>query len=208
MRAEDQERKDAHPTKSRTIRRLRWYPRSWRARYGDELVALSTTSTEDVSRPVFVGAFLLGGLRQRARQSGLTGESAPAAEESGPVRSSFSPPGLHSRSPAPASPSSPSTSTKRCLTHGCSSPSDLAFTVLQTVAGVASVLVVIGALLAAPCLRAISPSWRLGLSARTLPASSRLYGSPSPSQCPLLCGPTTSHRINAMAASTGTGYFS
>ncbi len=60
--------------------RLRWYPPSWRARYGDELVALLDEEYGGTV-PVKVRLSLVtGGLRQRARQSGLAGDTAPATD--------------------------------------------------------------------------------------------------------------------------------
>ncbi len=60
--------------------RLRWYPRSWRARYGDELTALLDDEYGSCM-PVRIRLSLVsGGLRQRARQSGLTGDAVSATE--------------------------------------------------------------------------------------------------------------------------------
>lgn len=59
---------------------LRWYPPPWRARYGEELVALMTDQSGDrrPSLPTRVGV-ALSGLRERARHSGLAGDTrAPA----------------------------------------------------------------------------------------------------------------------------------
>ncbi len=131
--------------------RLRWYPPSWRARYGKEFIAL----LDDAYRgrlPVLVRLGLVtGGLRQRARQSALTGDSAPptvslrvgalvvlAAWTAFVIAgASFAKFSEHFDQALPRSMSA----------HRLP---DLAFTVLQTAAGVASMLVVVGALLAVP----------------------------------------------------------
>ena len=73
--------KDGHEVTSRANDpRLRWYPRSWRARYGDELTAL-LDDEYGRSMPARIRLSLVsGGLRQRARQSGLAGDAVPAAD--------------------------------------------------------------------------------------------------------------------------------
>lgn len=144
--------KDGHEVTNRANDpRLRWYPRSWRARYGDELTAL----LEDEygrSAPTRVRVSLVsGGLRQRARQSGLTGDAVPAAD------------GVRTGAlvilgawvafvVAGASFAKFSEHFDQALPHslGAHHVPDLAFTVLQAMAGAASILVVAGALLAAP----------------------------------------------------------
>lgn len=153
MRAKGPGAKEAHGDQNEGTSdpRLRWYPRAWRARYGDELVALIDDEYGD-NLPVEVRLSLVtGGLRQRARQSGLIGDSAPAADG---VRAgalvvlaawtafiiagvSFAKFSEHFDEALPRN-------------TGAHRVPDLAFTVLQSVAGVASVLVVAGALLAGP----------------------------------------------------------
>jgi hypothetical protein len=56
-------------------RLLRWYPPSWRARYGDEFVAY-VDDTLDGTRPSagFVFSIALGAVRERGHESGLIGE--------------------------------------------------------------------------------------------------------------------------------------
>jgi hypothetical protein len=131
--------------------RLRWYPPSWRARYGDELIAL--LDDEFGSRlPARVRLGLVtGGLRQRASRSGLTGDSAPAADgvRAGALvvltawaafviaGASFAKFSEHFDEALPHS-------------SGAHTVPDLSFTLLQTVAGVAGILVVAGTLLAVP----------------------------------------------------------
>jgi hypothetical protein len=151
MRPTGASAKDAHINKGATDPRLRWYPRSWRARYGEELAAL-LNDEYDGHLPTLVHLGLVtGGLRQRARQSGLTGDSAPAAER---VRAGA----LLVLAAwvafviAGAGFAKFSEHFDEALPHSMASHrlADFAFTVLQTVAGVASILVVVGALLAVP----------------------------------------------------------
>ena len=142
---------DAHPNGGAKDSRIRWYPATWRARYGEELITLLDDEYEGHLPALVRGGLLTAGLRQRARQSGLTGDSAPAAQG---VRAgalvvlaawvAFAVAG--------ASFAKFSEHFDEALPHDMSSHrfTDLAFTVLQTAAGVASVLVVVGALLALP----------------------------------------------------------
>ncbi len=131
--------------------RLRWYPAAWRDRYGDELIAL-LDEEYGTSLPMSVRFGLLtGGLRQRARLSGLVGDSAPAVD------------GLRAGALlvlaawtafviAGASFAKFSEHFDQALPHDAAAHRvpDVAYTVLQTVAGVASALVLLGALLAVP----------------------------------------------------------
>ena len=131
--------------------RLRWYPRSWRDRYGDELSAL-LDDNYDRSTPARIHLSLVsGGLRQRARQSGLTGDAVPAADgvRAGALvvlaawtafviaGASFAKFSEHFDEALPRS-------------VGAHHVPDFAFTVLQAAAGVASILVFAGAVLAVP----------------------------------------------------------
>ena len=131
--------------------RLRWYPHSWRARYGDELAALLDEEFGG-KLPLKVRlSLLVGGLQQRATASGLTGDSAPASD------------GVRAGALvvlaawtvfviAGASFAKFSEHFDQALPHqaGAHGVPDLSFAVLQTVAAVASVLVIVGALLAVP----------------------------------------------------------
>ncbi len=131
--------------------RLRWYPQSWRARYGDELIALLDDEYgSHLPMPVRL-SLVTGGLRQRARRSGLTGDSVSAAD------------GIRAGALvvlaawtafviAGASFAKFSEHFDEALPHrtGAHRVPDLAFTVLQSAAGVAGVLVVAGAILAIP----------------------------------------------------------
>jgi hypothetical protein len=131
--------------------RLRWYPKAWRARYGDELIAL-LDDEYNCNLPVKVRLGLVtSGLEQRTRQSGLIGDSLPAVDR---VRAGA----LVILAAwtafviAGASFAKFSEHFDEALPHnaGAHQLPDLAFTVLQSVAGIASVLVLTGALLAAP----------------------------------------------------------
>ncbi len=153
MRAKGPGAKDSHvgTNEGTGDPRLRWYPQSWRARYADELVTLLDDEYGASLPPQVRISLVTGGLRQRARQSGLTGDSAPAPDA---VRAGalvvlvawtiFVIAG--------ASLAKFSEHFDEALPHdtGAHRVPDLAFTVLQTAAGVAGVLVIAGALLAVP----------------------------------------------------------
>ncbi len=131
--------------------RLRWYPRSWRSRYGDELTALLD---DEYGRRVPARirlSLVTGGLRQRSRYSGLTGGAVPPAD------------GVRAGAlvvlvawtafvVAGASFAKFSEHFDEVLPHnlGAHHLPDLAFAVLQAIAGAASILVTAGALLAVP----------------------------------------------------------
>jgi len=62
-------------------RLLRCYPPRWRVRYGDELAALVEEELADRPRSIMVRVDVVrGGFVTRLRESGLTGDSVPAAE--------------------------------------------------------------------------------------------------------------------------------
>ncbi len=64
-------------------RLLRWYPPSWRARYGHELEALIVESTGGGRVPLRMRFDIAwSGLRERLRASGLTGDGVPPDERS------------------------------------------------------------------------------------------------------------------------------
>ena len=130
---------------------LRWYPRAWRARYGEDLIALLDDEYGGHPPALVRLGLVTGGLRERARQAAITGDSAPPVDgvRAGALMvlaawSAFVVAG--------ASFAKFSEHFDEALPHtmGAHHIPDLAFTVLQTVAGVVSVLVVAGALLAAP----------------------------------------------------------
>jgi hypothetical protein len=131
--------------------RLRWYPQSWRSRYGDEFIVLLDDEYGSHPPALVRLSLVTGGLRQRARQSGLIGDSAPA------------PDGIRAGALvvltawtafviAGASFAKFSEHFDEALPHraGSHRVPDFAFTVLQSVAAVAGVLVVAGALLTVP----------------------------------------------------------
>ena len=63
-------------------RALRWYPESWRSRYGAEMLAL-LEDTYGPHQPIPLGARLdlvRAGLRERAREAGFGGSERPAEE--------------------------------------------------------------------------------------------------------------------------------
>jgi hypothetical protein len=152
-RSRGQSAKDAHfgADDRSSDPRLRWYPPSWRSRYGDEFLAL-LDDEYDGKLPALVRLSLIPrGLQQRARQSGLTGDSAPAGD------------GLRAGAlvvlaawtafvVAGASFSKFSEHFDESLPHGSAvhRVPDLAMTVIQIVAATTSVLVIAGALLAVP----------------------------------------------------------
>ncbi|MGD0808712.1 MAG: hypothetical protein ABSA91_03280 [Acidimicrobiales bacterium] len=131
--------------------RLRWYPPSWRARYGDELITLLDDEYGDRLPTRARLSLVTGGLRQRARQSGLAGDAAPAAERAraGALVVLVA---WCAFAIAGASFAKFSEHFDEALPHSANAHRvpDLAFTVLQTVGGLASLLVVAGGLLAMP----------------------------------------------------------
>ncbi len=144
--------KDGHEVTSRAgDPRLRWYPGSWRDRYGDELTTLLDDEYgRSVPARVRLG-LVSGGLRQRSRQAGLTGDAVPPADgvRAGALLVLVAWIGFVV---AGASFAKFSEHFDEALPHrlGAHHVPDLAFTVLQAMAGAASVLVVVGALLAVP----------------------------------------------------------
>ena len=131
--------------------RLRWYPPSWRARYGDELVALLDQEYGGTVPGKVRLSLVTGGLQQRARQSGLLGDTARATDSMRAgalvVLAAWAAFVI-----AGASFAKFSEHFDEALPHqsGAHRVPDLAFTLLQTVAGVASLMVVAGAVLALP----------------------------------------------------------
>ena len=60
---------------------LRWYPPTWRARYGDELVTLMADQTGGRRPPLSMQLGVIrAGLRERAQHAGLAGDTRPPAE--------------------------------------------------------------------------------------------------------------------------------
>ena len=188
--------------------RLRWYPSSWRARYGDELTALLDDEYGS-SMPVRVRLSLVsGGIRQRARQSGLTGDAVPAADgvRAGAlvVLAAWTAFVI-----AGASFAKFSEHFDEALPHsiGAHRVPDLAFTVLQAVAGVASVLVVgRGCFSLVPAFVRFLRAGGWPLCTWPFPASPRVHRRHGRRDSrPLWCGRTSSRRSSPTVASTGTG---
>ena len=141
---------------------LRWYPREWRERYGDEFAALMEDSLNGARpTPPFRLSIAWAGLRERGHQSGLVGEGSGAGDR---VRAgsllvfcawvvfvvagaSFSKLSEQFDTAVPAA--------SRSLPWG-------AFKTIQMVAVVAAILVGVGALAAIPaCLRFVRDGgWR------------------------------------------------
>jgi hypothetical protein len=68
-------------TRERFARLLRWYPPSWRARYGDELTALlEDTYGSDAVPPRARAGLVRAGLHERLRASGLFGLSGSSRQ--------------------------------------------------------------------------------------------------------------------------------
>jgi hypothetical protein len=131
--------------------RLRWYPLSWRARYGEELKTLLDDEYGGHLPALVRLSLVRSGLRQRARQSGLTGDAAPATDRARAgalvVLAAWSAFVIAGASFAKFSEHFDEALPHRTSAHRVP---DLAITVLQTVAGVAGTFVVAGALLAVP----------------------------------------------------------
>src|SRR5262249_48611000 len=74
-------RRDRLMSRDDLSRLLRWYPQGWRARYGDELITYMEDNYGDRRPPMRDRlSVVLGGLRERAQQAGLSGESVPPEE--------------------------------------------------------------------------------------------------------------------------------
>ena len=135
-------------------RLMRWYPPAWRDRYGEEFVAFMQDSYGSERPPIKARVSIrAGGVRERARRSGLTGDSVPSPER---VRagvlmvvvswtvmvvagSTLAKMSEHFDTALPDGP-------------GAHHLPDLSYTVIQTVAEVAGLIVLAGAALALPTL--------------------------------------------------------
>lgn len=133
-------------------RLLRWYPPLWRDRYGEEFVAYMQDSFGSQRPPLSARlSVAVGGIRERARQSGLAGDSVPPPDRirGGALTvlvawtamviagSSFAKMSEHFDGALPRG-------------GGVHRLPDLAYTVIQAVAGVGALSVVLGAGLAFP----------------------------------------------------------
>jgi hypothetical protein len=103
-------------------RLLRWYPSTWRDRYEGEIVVFMKDAYGDRPPPRRERLSLaVGGLRERARQSGLTGDSAPVADRvrAGASRSRPSCPSSSGRTISPVnSETAACPSTAHCFSAG------------------------------------------------------------------------------------------
>ncbi len=131
--------------------RLHWYPQPWRERYGPELTALLDDEYPD-HLPLRIRLDLaISGLRQRARYAGITsGVVAPADQLRSAALVVMA--AWTAFVVAGASFAKFSEHFDQALPHRGSAHSvpDFSYAVLQSVAGGASILVIAGALLAAP----------------------------------------------------------
>ncbi len=70
------------PEERRAERLLRWYPRDWRSRYGDEFVGLLIAELEERPRSLRRTADVIGsGLLARCTTAGLTGQGLEGSEQ-------------------------------------------------------------------------------------------------------------------------------
>jgi hypothetical protein len=133
-------------------RLLRWYPPAWRDRYGDELVAYLQDRFGPGLPPWRARLSLVaGGIRERSRGSGLTGDTVPPPDRvrAGTlmVLGSWTAFVIAGSSFAKLSEHFDSALPNGMAAHH---PADLAYTALQTVAVVATLMVIAGAALALP----------------------------------------------------------
>lgn len=133
--------------------RLRWYPARWRARYGDEFAALLDDEYGGHLPVTARWALVAGGLRERARQSGLSGDSASPADalNAGVLMVLVA---WTVFAGAGASFAKFSEHFDQALAHqaGAHHVPDVAFSVIQAVAAVVAGTVLVGLLLALPAL--------------------------------------------------------
>ena len=133
-------------------RLLRWYPPAWRDRYGEEFVTYMEDSFGSERPPLAARlSIVAGGIRERARRSGLTGDSVPPTDR---IRAgvlmvlvSWTAMVIAGSSFAKMSEHFDTALQNGADTHHLP---DLAYTFIQTVAGVAGLIVVAAAGLALP----------------------------------------------------------
>jgi hypothetical protein len=135
-------------------RLLRWYPPSWRERYGEEFVVFMQDSfgSEEPSLAARL-SIVAGGVRERARRSGLTGDSVPPPDRvrAGVLTVLVS---WTAMVVAGASFAKMAEHFDEALPHaaGAHRVPDLSYAFIQNAAGVAGLIVVAGAALALPAL--------------------------------------------------------
>ncbi|HEY5092461.1 MAG TPA: hypothetical protein VII60_04280 [Acidimicrobiales bacterium] len=131
-------------------RLLKWYPPSWRSRYGDDFLAY-VDDTLDGKRPTvgFVSSIALGAVRERAHESGLLGEHpTPAVQSRGGslvVLCAWSVFML-----AGATFSKTSEHFAKAMPAGSSSPARVGFDIVAGCGALGMILVLIGACVALP----------------------------------------------------------
>lgn len=131
---------------------LRWYPRAWRDRYGEEFLVYMQDSYGPDKPPVGDRlSIVAGGILERARRSGLTGDSVPPADRIRAgvllVLASWTAMVIAGSSFAKLSEHFDEGLPSRSSTHRLP---DLAYTTIQLVGGVAGLVVVAAAVLALP----------------------------------------------------------
>lgn len=135
-------------------RLLRWYPPAWRDRYGEEFTAYLEDAFPSGRLPwKAVFSMVVGGIGERARYAGITGDRLPAADRARAavlvVLCSWTAFVIAGSSFAKLS-----EHFDQALPHDMAAHHipDVAFAIVQVAAGVAGCLVVLGALLALPSL--------------------------------------------------------
>lgn len=133
---------------------LRWYPQAWRDRYGEEFVVYMQDSFGSEPPPLKARlSVVAGGIRERARRSGLTGDSVPPSDR---VRA-----GLLTVLVSWTAMVIAGSSLAKISEHfdtalptggGAHHLPDLAYTVIQTIPAIAALIVIAGAGLALPAL--------------------------------------------------------
>lgn len=126
---------------------LRWYPRAWRDRYGEEFLVFMQDSFGPDRPPLAARlSIMAGGIRERARRSGLSGDSVPPSDR---IRAGVSVvlASWTAMVIAGASLAKMSEHFDDALANGPSARHlpDLSHTFIQSVAGVAGVIVIAAA---------------------------------------------------------------
>jgi hypothetical protein len=135
-------------------RLLRWYPPAWRDRYGEEFIVFIQDSFGRQKPPLMARlSIVAGGIRERARRSGISGDSVPPADRvrAGVLTVLVS---WTATVVAGASFAKMSEHFDTALPGGAGAHHlpDLSYTVIQTLAAAAGLVVVAGAVLVLPAL--------------------------------------------------------
>ena len=141
-------------TAAKLGRLLRWYPPAWRDRYGEEFLVFMQDSFGPGKPPLTARlSIVAGGIRERGRRSGLTGDGVPPTDR---VRA-----GVLTVLASWAAMVVAGASFAKMSEHfdtalppnaGAHHRLDLFYTFIQTVAAVAGLIVIVGAGLALPAL--------------------------------------------------------